>query len=148
LKGLGILFIVVGVTITFGALFITTSVSTETPTGLYGSTRAGEVYNLGLLQRQMMVFITGLAISISGVVITAAGTALDTIGIRTLPTLDEARETIPANVDASEAVTVQRELTPTELAERDRDLNRATFMVAGVLVAVIGAVFLFVLIVS
>ncbi|WP_146173351.1 hypothetical protein [Sphingomonas faeni] len=134
--------------ITFGAVFITTSVSTETPAGLYGGTTVSQIYNLGMLQRQMMVFVTGLAIAVSGVVLTAAGVGIDTIGTRVHPALAGQGDTASAVDEVSETVAVQRELTPAELSERDRDLNRATFMVAGVLVAVIGAVFLFVLVVS
>ncbi|RYE60881.1 MAG: hypothetical protein EOO82_02650, partial [Oxalobacteraceae bacterium] len=142
MKMLGILLGVVGIIITIGALFMETSLTTETPTGLYGGTTVSQIYNLGLLQRQMMIFVTGLAIAVAGVVLAAAGVAIDTFGTRVHLAFDGQGNTSPAFAEVSETVVVPRELTPGELAERDRDLNRATFMVAGVLVAVIGAVFL------
>jgi hypothetical protein len=141
----GIALLVLGTLLAIGALFMSTSVATETPTGLYGGTRFSEVYNLGLLQRQMMLFAAGLAVAVAGVVLTAAGSVIDAIGSHVPARLDRTEFAEGTSIAEEPGPTAERPLSPEELAERDRGLNRATFMVAGGMVAVVGIVFLIVL---
>lgn len=145
MKNLGIGLLAIGVVVTIGALFMSTSVATEPPTSYYGRT-TNEVYNLGLLQHQMMIFAAGLAMTVSGVALAAAGVVLDTLGMHVI---QNARP-VPSEeaIEASPQTVAERELTPEELKERDRDLNRATFMVAGGMLAVVGIIFLIVMMAS
>jgi hypothetical protein len=69
-KGFGILLAALG------ALIMSTSVSSPILTGVHGGTSIGGVYNLGLLQHQLMIFVAGLAVALSGVVIAFAGTVI------------------------------------------------------------------------
>lgn len=67
MKILGLVLSAVGVIITLTAMLMPTTAD------------GGEVYNLGLLQHQMMVFTGGLAIVVAGVALTAAGAAVDAL---------------------------------------------------------------------
>lgn len=59
-KAFGIGLLIVGMMIAIAALFMSTSVTTDTRMTYYGRTSARDVYNLGLLQHQMMVFVGGM----------------------------------------------------------------------------------------
>lgn len=64
----GAVLIVIGVVVSIASFFLTTTV--DTPADLTGM--SSQVFNSGLLQRQMMVLHVGLAIGISGTLLFAA----------------------------------------------------------------------------
>lgn len=91
----GIWLIVIGIGVALASLLMTTSVDTSVPDAsgsLYGLslTRTENVYNLGLLQHQMMVFVAGCSIAVMGVATTAAGAVLNTLPKPEKPTEEPA----------------------------------------------------------
>ncbi|QIG80087.1 hypothetical protein [Stakelama tenebrarum] len=69
---------IVGVLAGAAAFFLETSVSTYAPSSsLYGMPSVGAVNNIGLMQRQMMLFVAGAVMCLAGAIFTAAGALLD-----------------------------------------------------------------------
>jgi hypothetical protein len=78
MKAGGIWLLCIGVVVALASLLMPTAIETSVPDlggSLYGINlpRTGSVYNLGLLQNQLMVFIAGCSVSLAGVILTAAG---------------------------------------------------------------------------
>lgn len=124
--------------IAMAALFMSTSVTTDTSMTYYGRASARDVYNLGLLQHQLMVFVGGLGVAIAGVVVASAGTIIEhlvpvapTAAIKAVPPLQAA--------DATEPAASGR--TDFEIAEENRDSDRFIYLVAGCFIAVVAAAF-------
>lgn len=130
--------------IALGSLFMSTSVSADLPTS-YGGSTASQIYNLGLLQHQMMIFVTGVAAIVAGIALAAAGVVVDAVSLRVVTAPIANFQGAEATIDAVQAAAAEPELSPEDLAERDRNLNRTTFMIAAGMVAIIGIVFLAVL---
>lgn len=90
MKGFGFFLLVIGAAIAAGSLLMPTTAPIEVPSGsLYGLPTRPEVYNLGLLQHQMMVFVIGCAIAVLGGALAAIGH----LGERLLPPEELARAT-------------------------------------------------------
>jgi hypothetical protein len=70
-KGFGVLLTALG------ALFMSTTVSSSVLESVQDGTSIGGVYNLGLLQHQLMIFIVGLAVALSGVFIAFTGIVIE-----------------------------------------------------------------------
>lgn len=74
----GVVMITTGVAIALLSLLMTTTISTA-PGGDLAEFGGREIYNMGLIQRQLMVFLAGLALTIAGVVTAAAGAVIDAL---------------------------------------------------------------------
>jgi hypothetical protein len=67
MKVLGWLLVVFGLMVAVGSLLMPTTAPIEVPSAsIYGLPTRSDVYNLGLLQHQMMVFVVGCALSVLG----------------------------------------------------------------------------------
>jgi hypothetical protein len=74
MKGFGIFLLVAGSAIAAGSLLMPTTAPVEVPSGsLYGLPTRSDVYNLGLLQQQMMIFVIGCAVAVLGGTMSAVG---------------------------------------------------------------------------
>ncbi len=72
--------IAIGVLVALGSLFMETSAPVDIPaTSLYGLSTPSSVYNLGLLQDQLLVFVAGCSLAVAGAAVAAAGAVADRI---------------------------------------------------------------------
>lgn len=86
MKGLGIFLLIAGALIAACSLLMPTTAPIDVPaTSLYELPTRSNVYNLGLLQQQMMVFVIGCAMAMLGGAIAAVGH----LGERLLPPAGE-----------------------------------------------------------
>ncbi|MDR7259855.1 amino acid transporter [Sphingomonas sp. BE270] len=97
MKAFGFILAAIGALVAIGSLFLSTSVPTEVPaTELFGVSHASEVYNLGKLQTQLLVFIGGCAIAVIGIIVGSAGVIIEKVArpeaIQTLATPDVVTE--------------------------------------------------------
>jgi hypothetical protein len=80
MKAFGFTLAVIGSLIALGSLFLSISVPTEiNATELFGASHTSEVYNLGKLQTQLLVFIGGCAIAVIGMILGSAGLILERV---------------------------------------------------------------------
>jgi hypothetical protein len=143
-KGFGVLLTALGVVIALGALFMSTSVSSPGPTSLYGGTSVSEVYNLGLLQHQLMIFVAGLAVAVSGVVVACAGTIIEhrapngiALGSEGPPISEEPRDPSSPSLPPSARFTAEEQAEANKRADRVMFLFLGGVAVVGIIIAAV-----------
>jgi amino acid transporter len=105
MKAFGFTLAAIGALVAIGSLFLSTSVPTEVPaTELFGVTHTSEVYNLGKLQTQLLVFIGGCVIAVIGIIVGSAGVILEKV------TRPEAIQTLSTPEVVTEAPSVENTL--------------------------------------
>jgi tetrahydromethanopterin S-methyltransferase subunit B len=78
MKALGWSLVVLGLMVVVGSLMMPTTAPLDVPsTTIYGLPTRSDVYNLGLLQQQMMVFVVGCALSALGGALAGIGQLQD-----------------------------------------------------------------------
>ncbi len=137
MKHYGFGLLAIGMVVAIGALFMSTSVSTETPADFYGRTTASEVYNLGLLQHQMMIFVVGLAIALAGVVLAAAGVVNDQRAPGATIPIDQPQAQIEPRQPSVPRFTPAEQQADNKRADRIMFLFLGGVAVVGLIVAVI-----------
>jgi len=131
MKAWGIGTLALGLVIAIGALFYDTSVATASSAiPEYGSMPT-EVYNLGRLQQQLLLFISGIALSIAGLVLVAVATAIDQLTMHTLQASPAALAEPPA-IQPTVAPAAPREMSAEELAEVDKAGDTIVWIATGV----------------
>lgn len=139
----GFWLIATGAVIALASLFMPTSIETSVPDiggSLYGLNlpRTGNVYNLGLLQNQLMVFIAGCSIAAMGAATAAAGVVLDALPKTGGDTNDEEPIKAPTpSLPSTDAVHATTTMIPLEESSGDNEM----YWVVGIAAALMLVVF-------
>ena len=138
MKGWGGSLIAIGAIVVIVSWLLPVSVSTDTPDlealrlGISLSHTA-DVLNIGLLQRQMIVFQSGLALAMMGAIFVGAGTIAEHLAGSSV---EQEPQSAPPEA-AAPATPVPAEQTPEEIAEEAAEADRLLLKMGGAMVAII-----------
>ena len=140
MKGWGLALICLGALIALGSLLMTVTTPTDVPASLGSLSYSvpSNVLNLGLLQNQMMVFISGLAVALAGVVMTVGGSidSRGNVGLSKLGLPGAPAERAAPVIESQSAFAAYGGMTEDQRAQRRRVDHILAWLLAAVVLIV------------